>query len=127
MALKNLLKSGLPVLWFPLTSAKAEFFPNSTSKSSPFFILKVLLNSLESAEYIPTAFSPIVNFEPVPKLTFAFPSETIPIVVPAFTPVPLSAISIGAFIFNIPFLFVAYIPTALVPTLILFVPVSFFS
>ena len=73
---------------------------------------------LASEEYRPTAPSPIVNFELSPNFTLASPSVYIPIVVPAFVPVPLAAISIGAFIFNAPAAFFAYIPTAFVPTLI---------
>ena len=124
--LRNVFNDGLSL--FPFKSPKVEFSLRETSSCSPLFILKVLLKFSESTENNPTAAFPTVNFEPVPKLTLVlvFPSETIPIVVPAFTPVPLSAISIGAFIFNIPS-FLAYIPTALVPTLILFVPAVFFS
>ena len=102
----------------PLKSPKVEFFPNSTSKLFPLTTLKVLENLVASEEYSPTAPFPIFNFEFCPKFTLAFPSEYIPIVVPALTPVPLSDRTIGAFIFKVPFVFLAKIPKPLVPTLI---------
>ena len=89
-------------LLFPFKRAKVEFLPNSTVNFFPVSISNVLLNLVASEEYNPTAPSPIVNLELFPNFTLASPSEYIPIVVPAFTPVPLAAISMGAFILTCP-------------------------
>ena len=90
------------VLLFPFKSPKVEFLPSSTFKTFPVSILNVLLKLVGLAEYKPTAPSPIVNLEFCPNCTWAFPSEYIPIVVPAFAPVPLLDRTIGAFMLTCP-------------------------
>ena len=101
--LRNVFNDGLTP--FPFKSPKVEFSLRETSSCSPFFILKVLLKFSEATENNPTPAFPTVNFEPVPKLTSAFPSETIPIVVLPI--VTVSDNSIGALIFKFPNLLVA--------------------